>query len=96
MKEIKSSKSAYTVTNPRCDINDTQHLQPSGFKIEKSIGVHASYNGNSDSEDEEYTLLASKMKDLRHPAKPLYRKEKNLDETLASDEDSEEEDYHTG
>ena len=34
------------------------------------------------------------MKDLRHPAKPLYRNELNLDETILSNEDSEEEYYH--
>ena len=34
------------------------------------------------------------MKDLWHPAKPFYGSETNLDETLVSEEDSEEEDYH--
>ena len=34
------------------------------------------------------------MKDLRHPAKPLYRSERNFDETLVSEEDSAEEDYN--
>ena len=34
------------------------------------------------------------MKDLRHPAKPLYRSETKSDETLVSEMDSEEEDYH--
>ena len=56
--------------------------------------MHASYNENSDSEDEDYPLHASKMKDLRHPAKPFYRSETNLDEALVSEEDFEEEDYH--
>ena len=71
-------------------------MQPSGSKTNKSIGVHAaSYNKNSDSEDEDYTLQASKMKDLKHPAKPLHRSESNLDETIVSNEDYEEEDNHT-
>ena len=69
-------------------------MQPSGSKTNKSIGVHASYNENLDSEDEDYPLQVSKMRDLRHPAKPFHRKETNLDRTLISDEDSEEEDYH--
>ena len=34
------------------------------------------------------------MKDLRHPAKPLYRSERNFDENLVSEENSEEEDYN--
>ena len=69
-------------------------MQPTGSKIDKSIGVHASYNESSDSENEDYPLQNSTMRDLRHPAKPLYRNEMNLDETLASEEDSEEDDYH--
>ena len=36
------------------------------------------------------------MKDLRHPAKPLHRSEMNSDATLVSEEDSEEEDFHSG
>ena len=64
LEEIKTSKSASTVTNPRSETNDTQKLQISGSKIDKSIGVHASYNKNSDSEDEGYPLQSSKMKDL--------------------------------
>ena len=64
-------------------------MQTSGSKIEKSIGVHASYNENSDSEDADYPLQVSKMKDLRYPAKRLQRSELNLDATLIS-----EEDYH--
>ena len=62
LKEIKSNnKSASTVTNPRSEIDDTQNIQPWGSKIDKSIGVHASYNKNSDSEDEDYPLQASKI-----------------------------------
>ena len=95
LKEIKSNKSASTVTNSRSEDNDTQNIQPSGSKIDMSIGVQASYNKNSGSEDDEYPLQASKMKVLRHPAKPIYRSETNLDETLVSEEDSEVEDYHS-
>ena len=91
LKEIKSNKSAWSVTNPMSEINDTQNMQPSGSKIDKSIGVHASYNAKSDSDDEDYSLQVSKMKDLRHPAKPFYGSEINLDETLVSEEDWEEE-----
>ena len=46
LKEIKSNKSASTLTNPRSEIIDTQKMQPSGSKIDKFIGVHASYNEN--------------------------------------------------
>ena len=94
LKEIKSNKSAFTVTNPRSEMDGIQNMQPSGSKTNKSIGVHASYNENIDSEDEDYPLQASKMRDLRHPAKPFHRSETNLDRTLISDEDSEVEDYH--
>ena len=94
LKEIKSNKSASTVTNPRSEMDGIQNMQPSGSKTNKSIGVHASYNENIDSEDEDYPLQASKMRDLRHPAKPFHRSETNLDRTLVSDEDSEVEDYH--
>ena len=35
------------------------------------------------------------MKDLKHPAKPLFRSESDVDVTIHSDEESEaEEDYH--
>ena len=86
LKEIKSNKSASTVTNRRSEINDTQNMPPSGSKTDRSIGVHASYNENSDAEDEDYPLHAFKMKDLRRPAKPLYRSETILDETIVSEE----------
>ena len=95
LNEIKSNKSASTVTNPRSEMNEIQNMQPSGSKTNKSTGVHASYNENIDSEDEDCPLQASKMRDLRHPAKPFHRSETNLDRTLISDEDSEVEDYHT-
>ena len=51
LKEIKSKKSASTVTNPRSEINEIKDPQPSGSKTIRSIGVHASNNGNSDSEN---------------------------------------------
>ena len=94
LKEIKSNKSASTVTNPRSEMNEIQNMQPLGSKTNKSTGVHASYNENIDSEDEDYPLQASKMRDLRHPAKPFHRSETNLDRTLISEEDFEVEDYH--
>ena len=94
LKEMRSNKSASTVTNPRSEMDGIRNMQPSGSKTNKSIGVHASFNENIDSEDEDYPLQASKMRDLRHPAKPFHRSETNLDRTLVSDEDSEVEDYH--
>ena len=95
LREIKSNKSASTVTNPRSEVNGTQDIQPSGSKVNKSIGAHASNNENSDSENEDYPLKASKMKELKHPAKPLY--ESDVDVTIHSDEESDAEsleDYH--
>ena len=98
LKEIKSNKSASTVTNPRSELNENQEPQASGSKTNKPIGVHASLNENSDPEDEDYPLRASKMKDLRHPAKPLFRAESDVDVTIHSDEESDaeplREDYH--
>ena len=95
LREIKSNKSASTVTNPRSEVNGTQDMQPSGSKVNKSIGAHASNNENSDSENEDYPLKASKMKELKHPAKALY--ESDVDVTIHSDEESDAEsleDYH--
>ena len=94
LKEIKSNKSATTATNPRSEMDDIQNMQPSGSKTNRTIGVHASYNDNSEPENEDYPLQASKMRDLRHPARPFYESETNLDETMLSEKDSEVEDYH--
>ena len=95
LREVKSNKSASTMTNPRSDFNEIQDLQPSGSKTAQSIGVHASNNENSDSENDDYPLRASKMKDLKHPAKPLFQTRSDVDVTINSDEESDiEEDYH--
>ena len=34
------------------------------------------------------------MKDLKHPAKPLFQNESDVDVTILSNEESDEEDYH--
>ena len=95
LREVKSNKTASTMTNPRSDFNEMQDSQPLGSKTAKSIGVHASNNENSDSENDDFPLRASKMKDLKHPAKPLFRSESDVDATIHSDEESDiEEDYH--
>ena len=97
LKEIKTNKNASTITNPRSETNETQNTQPSGSG-DRSIGVHASLNENSDSENEDHPLRASKMKDLRHPAKPMFRAESDIDVTIHSNEESDAElveDYHT-
>ena len=97
LKEIKSNKSVFTVTNPRCEMNDIQNMQPSGSKTNRSIGVHASHIYYSESENDDYPLQASKMRDLKHPAKPLFRSESDVDVIIHSDEESEVEDvedYH--
>ena len=97
LKEIKNNKGASMTTNPRSDINEIQEPQKSGSRIDPPIGVHASNKENSDSEND-YPLRASKMKDLKHPAKPLFRSESDVDVTIHSDEESNaeslDEDYH--
>ena len=52
LREVKSNKTASTMTNPRSDFNEIQDLQPSGSKTAQSIGVYASNNENSDFENE--------------------------------------------
>ena len=64
LKEIKSNKSASTATNPRSETDDIQNMQSSGSKTNRSIGVHASYNDNSEPENEDHPIQASKMRDL--------------------------------
>ena len=95
LKEVYSNKSASTMTNPKSDFNEMQDSQPSGSKTVKSIEIHASNNENSDSENADFPLRASKMKDLKHPAKLLFRSESDVDVTIQSDEESDiEDDYH--
>ena len=97
LKEIKSNKSASTVTNPGSETNENRDPQPSGSKTNRSIGVHASNNENSDSENDDYPLRASKMKDLRHPARPIFHNESDVDVTINPEDESdaeEVEDYH--
>ena len=97
LKEIKSNKSASTVTNPGSEINENRDSQPSGSKTNRSIGVHASNNENSVSENDDYPLRASKMKDLSHPARPIFLNESDVDVTVNPEDESdaeEVEDYH--
>ena len=95
LKEIRTSKTTSTITNPRSEINGMQNSQPSGSKSIRSNGVHASNIENSDTENEDdHPLRASDMRELRNPARPLCQNEPNLDETIISERDSEEEDYH--
>ena len=65
-----------------------------GSKRIQSIGVLASKNEKQESENKDNSLRASETMGIRHPAKPLYRNEIDLDATIVSNEDSEEEDYH--
>ena len=62
--------------------------------MDNSIGVRALNIEYSDSENEDCPLRASEVKDLRHPAKPLYRSEVDLDAKIVSNEDPEGEEYH--
>ena len=56
LKEIKTNKSASTTTNPRSYTNDTENLQSSGSKGNRSIGVHASNTIDSDLEEDDHLL----------------------------------------
>ena len=97
LQEIKSNKSASTVTNRRSEIDENREPQSSGSKTNRSIGVHASNNENSDSENDDHPLTASKIKDLRHPARPVLYNESAVDVTINPDGESdaeEVEDYH--
>ena len=97
LKEIKSNRSHSTVTNPRSQVNGAEDMQPSGSRSKESIGVHASNIENCDPEDEDNPIRASKMTELKHPSKPLFRSESDVDVTIHSDEESDAEsleDYH--
>ena len=95
LKEIKSNRSQSTVTNPWSQVNETEDMRPSGSRSKEPIGVHASNIENSELEDEDNPIRASKMTELKHPAKPLFRSESDIDVTIHSDEESDiEEDYH--
>ena len=71
-------------------------MRPSGSRSKEPIGVHASNIENSEPEDEDNPIRASKMTRLKHPAKLLFRSESDIDVTIHSDEESDiEEDYHS-
>ena len=95
LREDKFYKTISTVTNPRSEINESQDPQPSGSKTNKSIGVRASNIENSDSENDDYPLRASKMKDLKHPAKQLFQNESDIDVSILSNKEPKVEDYHS-
>ena len=69
LREKKTNKNASTETNPRSKFNEIPGPLPPGSKSIKSVGVRASNNENSDSENDDCPLRASKMKDLKHPRK---------------------------
>ena len=54
LREMKTSKSSSTATNPRSDTNEIQENQQSGSRIDRSIGVRASNIENSDSENKDF------------------------------------------
>ena len=95
LKEIRTNKTASTITNPRSEIDGKQNSQPSGSKSIRSNGVHASNIENSNTEDEDdHPLRTSQMHELRNRAKPIHQNIQNMNETIISNEDSEEEDCH--
>ena len=73
LKEIITTESASTTTNPRSEINRTQNNQPSGSKNVQSTGVHSSNVEISDTEVEDHPLRASDLRELRNPARPPKR-----------------------
>ena len=93
-EETRTNKTTSTKTNPRSEIDGIQNSQPSRSKSIRSNGVHASNIKNSDTEDEDdHPLRASEMHELRNPARPIYQNIQNVNETIVSNEDFEEEDY---
>ena len=72
-----------------------QNARPSRSKSERSIGVHASDNKNSDSGKEDNPLTASEIKDLRQPVTTLFRNEPNQDQTITINENYQKEDYQS-
>ena len=75
-------------------MNGMHSTQLSGSEKVQSIGVHASNLVYSDLKEDNLPLRACNMSELRNPAKPFRQNELDLDETMISNEDSEEEDYH--
>ena len=71
-----------------------QNTQLSGSKKVQSTEICASNIEISDSEIDDYPLRTSKMKGLKHPAKPLFQNESDVGVTILSNEESDEEDYH--
>ena len=95
-KDIRTNKIASTTTNTRSETLELHHFHSSELETDWSIRVRASNLENSGSENEDYSLRPSGMKNLRHPAKPLYKSDLDLDATIVSNEDSEEDDCHKG
>ena len=79
---------------PRSEVNENQNIQPLGSKNDRPTELHASNIDISNSEDEDHLLRASDMRELRSPARPIYKSVPNVSKTIFSKEDSEEEDYH--
>ena len=95
LKEIRTNKTTSTITNPRSEVDGMQNSQPSGSKSIRSNGVHASNIESSDTGDEDnHPLRASQMHELRNPARPIHQNIQNVNETIVSNEDSEEEEDH--
>ena len=95
LKVIRTNKTTSTVTNPTSEFNGVQNSQLSGSKSNRSNGVHASNIENSDTkDDDDHSLGASEMHELRNPARPILQNIPNINETIVSNDDSKEEDYH--
>ena len=76
------------------ETNEIEKTRPSGSQNGQSIGVHASENENSESDDEDNPLRSAEIKDLGKLSKPLYRNQLDLNATIVSNGDSEKGDHH--
>ena len=93
-REVSESRVGSPETGNMTLTNSNLKLKTSGSGIDPSIGVRAFNNENSDSENDDYPLRASKMKDLIHPARPFLQNKSDVDVTIHSDQESDVEDYH--
>ena len=83
LKETRTNKTTSTITNPRCESDGIQNSA-----ITSNIE-------NSDTEDEDdHPLRASEMHEPRSHARLIHQYIPKINETIVSNDDSQEEDYH--
>ena len=79
--EIKTNKITSMTPKSRSESNKIGDMQPAGSGGKRSMGVNASDNESLDSENEDIPLKTSKMRELRHPARPMQQNDTSLDTT---------------